>query len=155
MTLPVPGTPELGVAVAPPGSRLAGLAGRPIHPTQLYSILWNVAVGLLIAGLLLGGAEVSIVSGAYFIGSGLGRFVEEAYRGEPQTPVLWGLRLYQWLAVASIVGGALVTTAATSPAEPPRASFANLLSGIAFGLVAAAAYGVDFPRSSARFARLT
>ena len=41
---------------------------------------------------------------------GLGRFVEEAYRGEVQTPFLFGLRLYQWMAILSIVLGAICTT---------------------------------------------
>ena len=47
--------------------------------------------------------------GIYLLLSGCGRFVEEAYRGEPQTRVLAGLRFYQWIAIACVVAGAAIT----------------------------------------------
>jgi protein-S-isoprenylcysteine O-methyltransferase Ste14 len=136
-------------------SRLAGMAGVPMHPTQLYSILWNAAIGLLLVRFWLSGAPISLITGVYFVLAGLGRFVEEAYRGEPQTPITRGLRLYQWLAIASIAGGAIATTVTTRPAPSPSPSLEALAAGVLFGFVAAAAYGMDFPRSGARFARLT
>jgi hypothetical protein len=149
---------DVGVRFTHPMSRvcrLAGLSGTPIHATQLYSILWNGLLGLLLARLWVAHASFSIVVGVYFLLAGLGRFVEEAYRGEPQTPIVAGLRAYQWLSVASVVGGAVATCVSTGPAGGWEPSGLALAAGLAFGLVAALAYGVDFPGSQARFARLT
>ena len=86
---------------------------------------------------------------------GLARFVEEAYRGEPQTPVYAGLRLYQWLAIACVVAGAALTAIPGTPGSPaPVASWAAVWSGLAAGALTWIAVSVDFPRSNARFARL-
>lgn len=136
--------------------RLSTLGGVPVHPTQLYSILWNVAMGLLLLRLWVAATPLALIVGAYFILAGLGRFVEEAYRGEPQTPIAGKLRLYQWLAAASVACGAAVTTCTTGPASGViRPGWTGVMAGLAFGLLAAVAYGVDFPESRARFARLT
>ena len=43
-------------------------------------------------------------------------FAEEAYRGEPSTAVLSGLRLYQWLAIATALQGAALTALDSPPA---------------------------------------
>jgi protein-S-isoprenylcysteine O-methyltransferase Ste14 len=154
-----PAPEPLGIRYRHPMSRvcrLTALAGLPVHPTQLYSILWNVALGLLLARLWSARAPLSAVVGVYLVLAGLGRFVEEAYRGEPQTPALGGLRLYQWLSVLSVVGGAVATAIPTGPAGGPwHSGVSLLLAAIAFGALAAIAYGVDFPKSDARLARLT
>ena len=67
-----------------------------------------------------------------------------------------GLRVYQWLAVASVVGGAVLTT--VDGAGPALRVYtpggAVLLPGLLMGLVAAAAMGMDFPGSNRRFSRL-
>ena len=67
-----------------------------------------------------------LVLGLYLLLNGFGRFAEEAYRGEPQTPVLPGLPLYQWTALASVVCRCAVTVlgsrAAASPPELHAAS---------------------------------
>jgi hypothetical protein len=86
----------------------------------------------------------------------LGRFVEEAYRGEPQTPVFAGLRLYQWIALLTILIGALVTALGRSgPAPAPVFHWQALPVAMVFGIVCWFALGVDFPDSNRRFARLT
>jgi hypothetical protein len=81
--------------------------------------------------------------------------VEEAYRGEPQTRVIAGLRLYQWLALLTVVAGAVVTCVRTTPPpwtfEPSRSTLAL---AAAFGVITWFALGVDFPESNRRFARL-
>lgn len=97
-----------------------------------------------------------MVGGVYLILSGLGRFVEEAYRGEPQTPVFWGLRLYQWIALVTVFLGAAITTLVRTPRTPvpvmhPSSVLVALLCGIAVWFVS----GIDFPESSRRFARLS
>jgi hypothetical protein len=97
-----------------------------------------------------------MICGVYLIVSGLFRFVEERLRGEPQTPIRFGLRLYQWLAIASIALGAFLTTITRVPHAPV---FAPHVSSFGVGLRCGAAgwfvSGVDFPESNRRFARLT
>ena len=101
-------------------------------------------------------SKTAMVGGVYLILSGMGRFVEEAYRGEPQTPTVRGLRLYQWIAIASVVCGAFITTVSAAPltAQPvPHPSSIAVAS--ACGVLAWFVTGVDFPESNRRFARLT
>ena len=150
--------PQIGIRVTHQRSRvtrLAELAGVPIHATQLYSILTNVFLGLLLIRLWISGCPLALICGIYGIGNGLARFAEEAYRGEPQTLVIAGLRLYQWLAIATVCVGATLT-ALNSPA-PPALHLALSQFGLAaaFACLAGAAMGVDFPESNATFARLT
>lgn len=136
-------------------SRLTSLRGTSIHPTPLYSILANVVIGLLLARLWLLGCGVSMIVGLYLILSGLARFVEESYRGEPQTPVRAGLRIYQWLAIASVLIGILITTIGNAPRAPsPKLTWLSIVPAFVFGLFALVALGVDFPNSNRRFARL-
>jgi hypothetical protein len=100
--------------------------------------------------------NAAMIGGIYLILSGIGRFVEEAYRGEPQTPVVAGLRLYQWIAIATVVAGAMVTTFTNAPL-PPRPGFdaSSLPVALLCALAAWFVTGVDFPESNRRFARLT
>jgi protein-S-isoprenylcysteine O-methyltransferase Ste14 len=149
----------VGIRYWDPRSRvcsLGGLRGRPLHPTPLYSILANVVLGVLLARLWTVGASEGVIAGTYLVLAGLCRFVEEAYRGEPQTPWLAGLRLYQWLAVILVLLGAITTTVARSPVPPASLGFhpALVASSVAYGLACFVAMGVDFPGSKRRFARL-
>jgi prolipoprotein diacylglyceryltransferase len=135
--------------------RLADLADVPIHPTQTYSILWNLACAPLLLRLWIVGTPPAFVGGLYLILNGLGRFGEEAYRGEPQTPEILGLHLYQWTALCSVLAGGLLTAIGprgiAAAAEWNGASFTI---AALFGLLAGCSMGVDFPRSDRRFARL-
>jgi len=135
---------------------LADLRGVPLHPTPLYSMLGNAVVGVILLRLWSLGAEYSLVAGAYLILSGIARFVEESYRGEPQTLVIGGLRIYQWLAILSFVVGAVLTTipSGAAPGFWYWFDIRVLLAAAAFGLSAGFAMGVDFPGSARRFARL-
>ena len=95
------------------------------------------------------------VAGMFLVLNGLARFVEEAYRGETQTPVAQGLRLYQWIALAGVIVGAALTTL---PSEASTGSWQPWWGalGVAalLGAVVGAALGVDFPSSNRRFSRL-
>jgi protein-S-isoprenylcysteine O-methyltransferase Ste14 len=137
--------------------KMAALIDVPIHPTQLYAILANIVIGLLLARLWVLGARLALVAGSYFILGGLARFVEETYRGEPQTPRWAGLAVYHWMAIASVAGGmvlcVLPSGAATSPSGPP--GWTPILAGLAAGVVFWVAMGVDLPDSRRRFARLS
>jgi protein-S-isoprenylcysteine O-methyltransferase Ste14/membrane-associated phospholipid phosphatase len=148
-----------GICYSHPRSRvcrLAGLSGVRVHATQVYSILWNIVVAAALLRLFSLHSSNALICGAYLVLSGIGRFVEEAYRGEPQTKILGGLRLYQWLSIVTVVAGASLTTVRnTSPV--PSASVANIQFGLAAlcGFSAWFVTGIDFPESSRRFARLT
>ncbi len=149
---------SVGIRYVHPRSRvvrLSTLGGLPVHPTPLYSILWNVVTALVLVRLWSLHAPTHLVAGVYLMLSGLGRFVEEAYRGEPQTPVFARVRLYQWVALASVVAGALVTALGRSePAPPLEPNLASALAGLVVGAVTWIALGFDFPDSRARFSRL-
>ena len=153
---PAPGW--LGIRHVTPLSRVvkAGLGGIPVHPTALYSILWNVLLGAVLLRLALLGTPAHLVAGLYLLLGGVGRFVEEAYRGEPQTPVVLGLRLYQWMAVGSTVAGAVLTALGPSPAVRISTPGPGVLVAgvVAFGITAVA-MGVDLPGSNRRLSRLT
>ena len=123
------------------------LRGVSVHVTPLYSLLWNVLVALVVTRIYLLHASSAMVGGVYLILSGAGRFVEEAYRGEPQTPVVGGLRLYQWVAVATLGLGALITTVKNSaPSPPPAPHISSIFVALACGIGAWFLTGVDFPR---------
>ncbi len=149
---------ETGIVYTRPQSRVvfvAGLGGVPVHPTPLYSIAGNVVIALLLARLWSVHVPATFIGGAYLILAGLLRFVEESVRGEPQTPTVGRLRIYQVLAIASVVAGMAVSAV---PSEPVSASLrldtVTWVLASASALVFAFAMGIDFPRSSRRFARL-
>jgi prolipoprotein diacylglyceryltransferase len=148
----------LGIAYHHPRSRVVRLspwAGQPVHPTPLYSILGNGLIALILVRLWSLHVPLTFVAGTYLVLSGLARFVEEAYRGEAQTPIGRGLRLYQWIAASSVVVGAALTTLPTPLlTQPPNPSLAALWAATAIGVTMAIALGVDFPGSNRRFSRL-
>lgn len=135
---------------------LGHLGGVPLHPTPVYSILSNVVIGVVLLRLWSLGARLSLIAGVYLILAGVARFVEESYRGEPQTLVVGGLRIYQWFAVASFLVGAAVTTipAGAAPGLILWLDIRALIAALLFGACAGFAMGVDFPGSGRRFARL-
>jgi hypothetical protein len=135
--------------------RASGLAGVPVHPTPVYSMVGNAVLGCLLARWWWGGVPPAWVFGAYLaIGGGL-RFVEEHSRGEPHTPVVWGLRVYQWFALVSVAVG--VATMSWWTGEWSRAEGGGAWGWVVWPAVAGwmAGMGVDVPGSSRRFARLT
>ncbi len=136
-------------------TRLANLRGIAIYPTQLYSILGNVFVGLVLLRLWWTACPLSLICGVYLLGNGIFRFVEEAYRGEPQTVIVLGLRFYQWMALASVAGGAAVTTLRWPSAPILVPTSQGLLYALAFAMVSGIAMGVDFPEANRPLARLT
>jgi protein-S-isoprenylcysteine O-methyltransferase Ste14 len=135
--------------------RLTTLGGIPLHATPVYSAIWMLVVGVVLLRLWALAVPLQFIAGVYFILTGLGRFVEEHYRGEPQTVIVAGLRLYQWVAIAFVVGGAALSTLGADPA-PARQSIDPTIIPLvlAVGVIAYFAYGVDFPRSDRRFSRL-
>jgi protein-S-isoprenylcysteine O-methyltransferase Ste14 len=149
-----------GIVVTNTHSRvcgMAGLGGRPIYPTQLYSILGNLALGPLLLAGWVAGVPQTLIMGGYLVGAGAIRFVEEAYRGEPLTRIVRGLRIYQWLAVGMHVTGLFVMLV-PAPATPPLtwdAAGAAAAIGAVFVVVCGAAMSIDAPESRTRFSRLS
>jgi hypothetical protein len=136
---------------------VSDLKGKLLHNTQLYSIISNVITGLVLTRLAWSEVSPSLICGLYFILSGLWRFVEESYGGETQTKLVYGLRLYQWLAITSVITG-IIFTMIPSSSIPDIYLALNLkdvliISGC--GLFAAFSMGMDFPDKKFRFARLT
>ena len=148
----------LGIRYLHPRSRvtrLAKLEGRPLHPTQVYSAGWMLLVAAVLFRLWTLHAGLQLILGSYLILTGLGRFVEEHYRGEPQTRTWRGFRMYQWLAIAFVVIGAVVTAVGWTPAATPQLPSPSSIIGVTvFGILAYLAYGCDFPRLNVRFSRL-
>jgi prolipoprotein diacylglyceryltransferase len=154
-----PASDTIGIRYWMPRSRvckLGGLRGVPLHPTPLYSILSNVVIGTVLARLWALGASLGLIAGLYLLLVGCARFVEESYRGEPQTAIVRGLRIYQWFAIAFVVSGAVLTTLPVVAAPAPTFRGVSVLVPVALavGALCGIAMGVDFPRSNRRFARL-
>ncbi len=134
---------------------LSGLKGKLIHPTPLYAIIWLFLVGFIQLALWQHHMPYSFIFGIYLILTGIGRFVEEAYRGEVQTPILDGLHLYQWTAIASILVGVGVTMIPVKVVEiHPVFGWEIVFTAFLGGFLTFFVMGVDFPRSNARFSRL-
>lgn len=150
--------PMIGIRYFHPRSRvcnISGLKGELVHPTQLYSILWLFLVGLIMLSLWNNRISCSFIFGLYLILTGIGRFVEEAYRGESQTMIIKGLRLYQWTAIISVIAGIMMTVIPVRPVLiSPGFSWECLLVAALSGFFLFFAMGVDFPNSNIRFSRL-
>jgi protein-S-isoprenylcysteine O-methyltransferase Ste14 len=150
--------PGIGIRYYHPRSRVCGIShlkGEPLHPTQLYSILWLILVGCVLLSLWFHELSSPFIFGLYLILTGIGRFVEEAYRGEVQTPVVRGLRLYQWMAILSVLAGIIMTAIHVNAITVTAVvGWQTLVSALIGGLFTAFAMGVDFPGSNARFSRL-
>jgi hypothetical protein len=97
----------------------------------------------------------AFIIGIYLILNGLGRFVEESFRGEAQTPYWGGMRIYQWIAIINIIAGAFFTAIPGSVTLSFHPDTESLILAIAAGIIVTFASGVDFPGSARRFARLT
>lgn len=147
-----------GIRYVHPRSRVvfvSQLGGVPVHATPVYSMASNAVIGALVARLWCIGADASFIVGAYLLLAGLARFVEEAHRGERQTPIVGGLRLYQWFAIASaVIGAAIMCIGAPLAAPGATFGFGTIALALAVGAVHWFAMGVDFPEATRRFSRL-
>lgn len=151
--------PGAGIVVRHPKSRvvrLAKLEGMPVYPTQTFSIIANLASALILYRLWSIEVPAPVLLGTYLLLAGAGRFVEEAYRGEPQTPRFGGLAIYQWNAAASAALGLCFLAWPGEPLEPATGlGWPGVFTALGFACVVGLAMGVDFPKSTRRFGRLT
>ena len=150
--------PTIGIRFSHPRSRvcnISGLKGELIHPTQLYSILWLFFIGIFLFTLWIHCCSPPLVFGLYLILTSIGRFVEEAFRGEVQTPIFGGLHLYQWTAIIALITGIFLTTIQIEPTVINAGfNWASVWVAAIGGFIVFFAMGVDFPYSNARFSRL-
>ena len=153
-----PSDENIGIRFTHPYSRvnkISGLNGVPLHPTQLYSIGTNIVAGLILIRLLNIGMSSAFITGIYLILNGSGRFVEESFRGEAQTPYYAGMRIYQWIAIVNIISGVFFTTIRNSGILLFQPDILSFFLAIGMGILVTIASGVDFPESNRRYARLT
>lgn len=152
---------ELGIRVWQSQSRvvvLSGLKGEYILPTQLFSVLFNLLLGLLLFSVWASHEfSGSLIVGFYFILTGIERFTEDAYRGEKQTKLAMGLKENQWIAIAALVVGIIITIIPFPLSKNALGGLNLALLGTALlgGLIAAFAMSMDFPGSNARFSKLS
>lgn len=136
-------------------TRISNMRNRYLYPTPLYSMIANLAIGILLFRLWISAMPLPFILGIYLILSGLTRFVEEDYRGEVQTPRYYGLRLYQWIAIISVLIGAYCTTLFSGhPRTAYEFSWTIFNTALGMGIISCIAYGVDFPGSSKKFSKL-
>lgn len=150
-------SPKMGIQFHHPMSRvnkISELSGRFLHPTQLYSMIANFITGVFLIRFYFLEMPINFLVGFYFIANGLFRFVEESLRGEAQTPYWLRMRIYQCFALLSIFIGALITCISHKTTLVFRFSNESLLTAIVAAVITAIAYGLDFPKSNKRFARL-
>lgn len=149
----------VGIHAHHPSSRIcaAGLSHKNIHNTQLYSIVFNIIIAGILWRLYYAHVPASVITGMYFVLTGLSRFVEENYRGEPQTKIKWGLRIYQWASIFFVIVGIVLTCVPSPVSAPftPRYDSGLLITSLVSGFLYAFAMGMDFPKSTRRFSRLT
>lgn len=136
---------------------LTNLGKKPIYPTQLYSIIGNIFIGILLIWLWIISAPLTLIVGLYLALAGVVRFIEESYRGEPLTKIIFGLHIYQWFAIISFIAGMLVMliNSANAPVINYSSLTSALITGILYFFTCWFALGVDFPNSKVRFSRLS
>ena len=153
-----PAKENIGFSFIHPDSRvkkISDLSGVPLHPTQLYSIGTSIITGLVLIRLFDIGISSSFIVGIYLILNGTGRFVEESFRYEPQTPYWAGMKIYQLIAVLNILLGIIFTTLPNRAVLVFQPNLLSFILAIGMGILVTIASGVDFPGSDRRFARLT
>jgi prolipoprotein diacylglyceryltransferase len=151
----------IGILITNPRSRVCSLSqlqNTYIHNTAGYSILSNIIIGIFLWGLWYSNISLCLIISLYFILIGLSRFVEEAFRGEVQTPIYYKLKIYQWMSIAFVFIGILISM---SPFDDENIhlkftwKYDYLIPSLLFGFISAFAMGVDFPDSEKRFSRLS
>lgn len=148
----------LGIKFCHPKSRVNKIAhwkGKNLYPTQFYSIVSNFFTFLILLRFYYLEMPASFIGGMYFILNGIFRFVEESLRGEPQTPYFMGMRVYQWLAILSILMGIAFTCVNAGKLPTGILDFHLFFNALLYSLLVLFAYGIDFPESNVRFSRLT
>ena len=108
------------------------LRGIPLHPTQLYSALGNLALFVLLATIASGDVRAGQIAATYLIVGAVGRFFVEFLRGEP-TPRLQGLTPFQWVSIGLLACGlGLLHVASGNPLHGRFADSTALLESLRY-----------------------
>ncbi|MEA4861816.1 MAG: prolipoprotein diacylglyceryl transferase family protein [Victivallaceae bacterium] len=155
-----PGFHKYGIRHVNPSSRVCrftDFSGVPVHATALYSIALNLVIGWLLAAMWIHHAPAGMLVGLYFSLTGFARFVEEAWRGEPQTRRFLRLTEYQWLCIGfEFIAFAIWAMPSSMISLPtPVWHYSYDIAALAAGALYAFAMSMDFPESGRRFSRLT
>jgi hypothetical protein len=144
-------TGALAIRVHHPMSRISCLAyldGVPVRATQLISAAANLAIAAVLLRLWAAAAPAALIGGLYLVLTGLARFAEEGSRAEPQTPVVSGLTIYQWLSIAMFLAGMAVTAIPSAPvAVALQLDGVSVAAALVLGVIATLAMSVDWPHS--------
>lgn len=111
----------------------SGLAGVPLHPTQLYSAAGNALLFVLLAALATRPLVPGQLAAAYLVLGPAGRFVIEFLRGVPTTRI-GGLSPFQLVALALTTVGLVLFLALTGGTARPlfsELSFSQALAATA------------------------
>ena len=98
------------------------LRGIPLHPTQLYSALGNLALFVLLTTIAFGDVRAGQIAATYLVVGSAGRFFVEFLRGEPTWRLL-GLTPFQWVSICLLACGLGLLRAASG--NPLHARFAD------------------------------
>ncbi len=150
----------IGILIINPRSRVCSLSqlkNTYIHITAGYSIIVNIILGIFLWRLWYSNVSLCLIVSLYFILIGLSRFIEEAFRGEIQTPIYYKLNLYQWISILFLIIGILISMIPFNDHIRLKFIFKYqyLIPSIVFGFIVAFATGIDFPESNMRFSRLS
>jgi membrane-associated phospholipid phosphatase/protein-S-isoprenylcysteine O-methyltransferase Ste14 len=118
---------------------------RCLHHSQLYAIGINFVIGLLLIRLFNIGVPSSFIIGIYLILQGAGRFVEESFPGETWMPYWGGIKIYQWIAILSVLSGIIFTSIPDTAVLVFRPTIISLILAILIGILVTVAFGVDIP----------
>src|SRR5262245_46337771 len=148
----------LAIRVTHPMSRVscvAHLGGASVRATQLLSAAANLAIAVVLLRLWATQAPATLICGLYLVLTGLARFAEEGARGEPQTPIVAGLTIYQWLSVLAFVAGIVITTVPGAPvAAVLRIDGASLWTALMAAVLSTLAMSIDWPNTALPMSRL-
>lgn len=136
---------------------MSNLCDTPISPTQIYSMIGNLFLELILIIYWFSGVNLTTIIGTYYIGSGLIRFVEESYRGEPGTKIVRNLRIYQWFSIGIYVSGLLILLipSAKTYSWQIKDLWQIGIYFIVFFILCAIAMSVDMPESKVPFSKLS
>ena len=130
--------------------------GLHLQATSICSLCCAGATALILTRLWLLSVPLHLIAGLFFIFAGLAKFVEEARREESSAHP-WrraGHPLRQSLAIASVIGGILITSLGRStPAPAPHLTWNAILPAVVFSLTFALATGARFEGPPAKAMR--
>ncbi len=93
---------------------------RPVHPTQLYAVGYNLVIFALLSYLLPRRRRPGEVAWLYLVLYGTARYINEFFRGDPDTrplPELGGLTVFQVLCLGAVLFGLVMLV--LSRRKPP------------------------------------